>query len=208
MCPARKMQQARAAGMPHAKQIADRTIFAAVSEAVERGRGDRPSFLFPVRATGGMITTAQLMQALQAQLEGTPRFLVAAEVRPGGKAEVEVDRVEGSITLDELTAINKGLREHFGDALDDLELQVGSPGLGRPFKVQQQYRKHIGQGVEVAMADGTLLHGTLEGFDGAGITLRLLQPAKVKGRMPKLAEETTAIPFTAIKSTQATIKLN
>lgn len=154
------------------------------------------------------MTTDQLIQALQEQLQGTPRFLVAAAVRPGGKAEVEVDRSEGYITLEELTAIHKGLRDRFGEALDDLELQVGSPGLGKPFKVEAQFRKHIGQGVEVAMADGALLHGILESFDGTGIALRLLQPAKVKGRKPKLAEETTVIPFTAIKSTQATIKLN
>lgn len=155
-----------------------------------------------------MITSEQLEQALLRQLAGTPHFLVSLTVRPGGKAVVEVDHAEAPITLADLAAINKQLQEEFGEALDDMEIQVGSPGLGRPFKVEHQYRKHIGKEVEVLHIDGTLMQGMLEAFDSTGITLRILQPAKVKGRQPKLSDTATVIPFTAIKSTQATINLN
>ncbi len=155
-----------------------------------------------------MITTDQLQQALQQQLDGTPRFVVSADVRPGGKAVVEVDHDDAPITLADLTAINKGLQEAFGEALDDVEMQVGSPGLGKPFKVERQYRKRLGKKVDVSMADGTELQGVLEAFDNDGISLRILQPTKVKGRQPKLSDETTVIPFTGIKAVQATINLN
>lgn len=155
-----------------------------------------------------MITTTQLEEVLQRQLAGTARFLVSAEVRPGGKAVVEVDREEGPITLDELTAINKGLQAELGEALDDVELQVGSPGLGRPFKVAQQFDKHLGKEVDVLLADGGSLKGVLEARDTAGITLRVLLPSKVKGRAAKLSKESTVIPFTGIKAVQASIKLN
>lgn len=176
------------------------------SEAVkERKRG--PPLFFVPRSPVAMITTQQLQNALRQQLEGTPHFLVGAEVRPGGKAVVEVDN-DAAITLSDLSAINQGLRDTFGEALDDVELQVGSPGLGRPFKVERQYRKHLGKQVEVALTDGKVVQGILEGCTPEAITVRILQPAKVKGRMPKLSEETTVIPFTGIKSTQATIKLN
>ncbi|MBX2983963.1 MAG: hypothetical protein WBB32_02735 [Flavobacteriales bacterium] len=155
-----------------------------------------------------MITSDQLAQALQRHLADTPHFLVSAEVRAGGKALVEVDHDEAPITLGDLTAINKLLHEEFGEALDDLELQVSSPGLGRPFKVERQYRKRLGKNVEVLLSDGTSLEGVLEAYDDQGITLRILQPSKVKGRQPKLSDETTVIPFTGIKSTQASINLN
>lgn len=155
-----------------------------------------------------MITSDQLEQALLKQLEGTPHFLVSAAVRPGGKAVVEVDHGEGSITLADLTAINTGLLEKFGEALDDMEVQVGSPGLGKPFKVERQYLKHLGKNVDVTLSDGTSFQGVLEAYDDTGITLRILHPSKVKGRQPKLSEETTVIPFTGIKTTQASIKLN
>ena len=155
-----------------------------------------------------MIQTRQLIEALQRQLAGTPRFLVSAEVRPGGKAVVEVDNAEAPVTMAELAEINKGLQAEFGEALDDLELQVGSPGIGRPFKVEQQYRKHVGKKVEVVLADGRLLQGLLESHDDNGIGLRELRPSKVKGRLPKPSEETTVIPFTGIKAVQADININ
>ncbi len=153
-----------------------------------------------------MITSQQLEIALQRQLEGTPHFLVGAEVRPGGKAVVEVDN-DTAITLADLGDINQGLRDTFGEALDDVELQVGSPGLGRPFKVERQYRKHIGKQVEVALSDGKQVTGLLEDYAPEALTLRILQPSKIKGRLPKLADETTVIPITGIKTTQASITI-
>lgn len=154
-----------------------------------------------------MITTAMLTQALERQLEGTPHFLVFAEVRPSGKAIVEVDN-DKAITLNDLTAINKGLRDTFGEALDDIELEVSSPGMGRPFRVKRQYQKHTGRMVEVLRTDGKLVRAKLVGFDDHGITVLLEQPAKVKGRPAKLDTDTTAIPFADIKSTQASINFN
>lgn len=154
-----------------------------------------------------MITTQELTQALERQLAGTPHFLVFAEVRPSGKAIIEVDN-DRSITIEDLTAINRGLREAFGDALDDLDLEVSSPGVGRPFRVLRQYDKHVGRTVEVELTEGGHLAGELAGVDAEGIALLVEHPSKVKGRAPKLDSEPTTIPFSRIKSTQATIKFN
>ena len=148
-----------------------------------------------------------LTEALERHLEGTPHFLVHAEVRPSGKAIVEVDN-DKAITLNDLTAINKGLRETFGEALDDLELEVSSPGMGRPFKVKRQFQKHTGRLVEILKKDGQLVRAQLVAFDEDGLTVKIEQPSKVKGRLPKLDKDTTAIPFADIKSTQASINFN
>ena len=40
------------------------------------------------------------------------------------------------------------------------------------------------------------------------LELRIQHPSKVKGRLPKLDEEVTTVPFADIKSTQATITFN
>ncbi|MFT3884244.1 MAG: hypothetical protein QM724_02070 [Flavobacteriales bacterium] len=154
-----------------------------------------------------MITTAELTQALERQLEGTPHFLVSAEVRPSGKAIVEVDN-DRAITLNDLTAINHGLREEFGEALDDIELEVSSPGMGRPFKVMRQYHKHIGRLVEVQLKDGRTLTGQLAAASGTEVALLKQVPTKIKGRTPKLEEEPTVIAFPDIKHTQAIIQFN
>lgn len=154
-----------------------------------------------------MITTAVLTETLERQLAGTPHFLVHAEVRPGGKAIVEVDN-DKAITLDDLIAINQGLRDVLGEALDDVELEVGSPGMGRPFRVPQQFRKHIGRMVEVLTADGRTTKGRLLAHTDEALTLQREVPSKVKGRAPKLEEEPTVIPFAVIRSTQASVNIN
>lgn len=154
-----------------------------------------------------MITTAALTETLERQLAGTPHFLVFAEVRPSGKAIVEVDN-DRSITLNDLTEINHGLRSAFGEALDDVELEVSSPGMGRPFRVKRQYQKHLGRSVDVLLTDNRLVKGRLAAFSDLGLTLHKEIPTKVKGRPTKWEEEATAIPFTDIKSTQASIHFN
>jgi ribosome maturation factor RimP len=151
-----------------------------------------------------MITTRQLNEALERQLAGTPVFVVAAEVRPNGKAVVEVDN-DTHIGLDELAAINRGLHDTLGTALDDVELEVGSPGMGRPFRVMQQYRKHTGRLVHVTLNDGRDLEGVLEHVNDSGIGLRVQHHSKVKGRPPRLDNEVTALPFTQINETRTLI---
>ena len=154
-----------------------------------------------------MITTQELTEALERQLDGTPHFVVRAEVRPSGKAIVEVDN-DKAVTLATLTDINNGLRASFGERLDDVELEVGSPGMGNPFRVRRQYHKHVGRVVEVDLNNGSTVTGKLQTVSDEGISLLVQQPSKVKGRLPKEDKDPTAIPFADIKSTKATYKFN
>ncbi len=154
-----------------------------------------------------MITVEQVKRIVERHLDGTSHFIVAVEVRPGNKVVIEVDNNK-AITLQELANLNKAVREDLGEAGDDCELQVSSPGMGRPFKVQQQYTKHIGRLVQVQMNDGRMLEGILENFDPEMLTLRIQHPSKVKGRLPKLDKDVTQIPFAEIKSTKASITFN
>ena len=154
-----------------------------------------------------MVTADTVRSIVEQHLEGTAHFLVAVEVRPGGKVVVELDN-DKAITLNDLTAVNKALREGLGEALDDCELQVSSPGMGRPFKVMRQYQKHIGRIVQVTLTDGRALEGKLEHCDGTTIGLRIQHPSKVKGRLPKLDAEVSVFPFEEIKSTKASITFN
>ena len=153
-----------------------------------------------------MITAEHVQRIVEHHLEGTTHFLVAVEVRPG-KVVVEVDN-DRAITLQELATLNKAVREELGEAADDAELQFSSPGMGRPFKVMRQYQKHVGRIVDIVLNDGRALHGQLAALNGTTLDLRIQHPSKVKGRLPKLDEEVTTVPFGDIKSTQATITFN
>jgi ribosome maturation factor RimP len=55
--------------------------------------------------------------------------------------------------------------------MGDYELEVGSAGLGQPFKVEQQYANHVGDNVEVVDADGKKMVGVLKSVEGRMFTL-------------------------------------
>jgi ribosome maturation factor RimP len=152
-----------------------------------------------------MVTVEQLRSIVEQHLEGTSHFLVDVALHPGGKAVVEVDN-DKAITIEELVRLNKAVRGSLGEQADDLELQVGSPGMGRPFKVARQYGKHMGRLVEVQLADGRSLAGQLAAYDDETMGLRIQHPSKVKGRPPKLDEEVTTFPLAGIISTRSIIK--
>ena len=139
------------------------------------------------------MTLEQVSNSVEKHLQGTDHFVVAVEMRPGGKVIVEVDN-DRAITLQELADLNKAVREDLGTEADEHEFQFSSPGMGRPFKVD--------------LVDGRTLEGKLERFDGANVDLRIQHPSKVKGRLPKLDADITTIPFKEIKSTKASITFN
>lgn len=154
-----------------------------------------------------MVTEQQVRHSLERHLEGTTHFVVDVAVRPGPKVVVEVDN-DRAITLEELARLNKAVREDLGADADDCELQFSSPGMGRPFKVQRQYHKHMGRIVEVLFTDGRVLEGMLVTYTESELGLRIQHPSKVKGRLPKLDEEVTTFPVAEVKATKATIKFN
>ena len=154
-----------------------------------------------------MVTVEQVTSIVEKHLDGSSQFLVNVEVRPGNKVVVEVDS-DRSITVQELAELNRALRDGLGERVDECELQVSSPGVGRPFRVPRQYAKHTGKLVQVQLNDGRQLEGILEQAGDQDLSLRIQHPSKVKGRLPKLDKEVTIIPFAEIKATKASIKFN
>jgi len=152
-----------------------------------------------------MITEEQMRAIVQHHLEGTRHFLVDVEVRSGDKVVVEVDDPQ-AITLEQLVLLNRAIRAELDEQGLDCELQVSSPGMGRPFKVPAQYTKHTGRLVVVKLEDGRTLEGRMEGVDKASLHLRLMIPSKVKGRPDKMDDEVTVLPWASVRSTQASLK--
>jgi ribosome maturation factor RimP len=105
--------------------------------------------------------------ALAAGLE-----VVDVQYRPEGGRQVLrllIDRPEGGVTLDQLTAVSREL----GDVLDAhdavpgrYQLECSSPGLNRPLLREAHFRRAVGQRVRVrtrtAIDGRRQFHGTLE----------------------------------------------
>jgi ribosome maturation factor RimP len=74
---------------------------------------------------------------------------------------IEIDHADG-VWIEDCADLSRFLQEKLGDELGDYELEVGSAGIGQPFKVIQQYRNHVGKDVEVLQKDGQKVQGVLK----------------------------------------------
>ena len=103
-------------------------------------------------------------------LEGKDYFLVDIEISRDNKIVVEIDHADG-VWIEDCVELSRFIEDHLDREAEDFELEVGSAGLGQPFKVAQQYVNFVGKEVEVLDADGKKYKGVLKGVDGRDFTV-------------------------------------
>ena len=124
-----------------------------------------------------MITNATLASLAEEWLQGKDYFLVDTEVTADYRLLVEIDCKEG-VWIEDCADLSRYIQERLGSEMDDYELEVGSAGIGQPFKVVQQYQIHVGDDVEVLTLDGKKLKGRLAAVDTEAETFSLLTTEK------------------------------
>ena len=97
-------------------------------------------------------------------------FLVDIEMCDDDRIVIEIDHADG-VWIEDCAALSRFLQEKVGEEMGDYELEVGSAGLGQPFKVEQQYVNHVGENVEVIDAEGKKLTGVLKAVEGRTFTI-------------------------------------
>ena len=108
-----------------------------------------------------MITKEAIKALVEEWLLNGDYFLVDIQMSGDDRIVIEIDCADG-VWIEDCAELSRFLQERMGDELGDYELEVGSAGLGQPFKVEQQYLNHVGDQVEVVTADGKKLTGTLK----------------------------------------------
>ena len=114
-------------------------------------------------------------------LQGNDYFLVDIIFGADDRIVIEIDHADG-VWIEDCAELSRFLQEKLGDDLGDYELEVGSAGLGQPFKVEQQYRNHIGDEVEVLQQDGIKLKGILKAVEGGEFTLTVQEKQHLEGK--------------------------
>ncbi len=107
-----------------------------------------------------MIDKDLLIKTVEEALEGTDKYLVAVTVSPADLINVEIDS-DSNVDIDTCARITRQIESVFDRDAEDYELEVGSAGLTSPLKVFRQYRKNIGNDMEVLTRDGRKLRGVL-----------------------------------------------
>lgn len=145
----------------------------------------------------------QIVKDLVSQwLEDKDYFLTDLTISPDDRIVVEIDHEEG-VWIEDCVDLSRFIESHLDREQEDYELEVGSAGIGQPFKVLRQYEIHQGDSVEVMTTDGKKLTGVLGGVTADGFTLTVMEKVREEGqKRPKMVERVLELGFDNVKSTK------
>ena len=135
-----------------------------------------------------MINKETIQTLTEEWLSGNDYFLVDINFGADDRIVIEIDHADG-VGIEDCAELSRFLQERLGDELGEFELEVGSAGLGQPFKVAQQYINHVGDMVEVLDLEGKKFQGILKAVDGNNFTVTVQEKQKQEGKKrPVLVE--------------------
>ena len=146
-----------------------------------------------------MINKETVKALVEEWLQNGDYFLVDIMFGTDDRIVIEIDHADG-VWIEDCAELSRFLQEKLGDELGDYELEVGSAGIGQPFKVEQQYVNHIGDEVEVLSADGKKFLGVLKEVNGREFVLTVKEKQTVEGKKrPVMAEVDKTFSMDSIK---------
>lgn len=149
-----------------------------------------------------MISKDTVRSIVEEWLDGKEYFLVDIEISPDDCIVVEIDHADG-VWIEDCVALSRYIEDHLSRDEEDYELEVGSAGLGQPFKVPQQYHCFVGKDVEVLDADGKKYKGVLKSVDGGDFTVTVEEKQKVEGKKrPQLVSVDRTFQMDTVKYTK------
>lgn len=149
-----------------------------------------------------MIEKKTICELVEEWLKDKDYFLVEVIVSPDDKIVVEIDHKDG-VWIEDCVDLSRFIESRLNRDAEDFELEVGSAGIGQPFKVLQQYINHIGEEVEVLTNDGRKLSGVLKEADERHFIVTVQKKVKEEGmKRPKMVDEDLDFTYEEIKYTK------
>ena len=149
-----------------------------------------------------MIERNTVKTVVEEWLSGNDYFLVDVTFTPDDRIVVEIDHADG-VWIEDCAELSRFMQERLGEDLGDYELEVGSAGIGQPFKVEQQYVNHIGKDVEVLDSEGKKVQGVLKQVEGRNFVVTVKEKQKLEGKKrPQLVEVDKTYNMDNIKYTK------
>ena len=135
-----------------------------------------------------MIDKNVVRDLVEEWLKDKEYFLVGVEISADDKIVVEIDHADG-VWIEDCVQLSRYIEDHLSRDEEDYGLEVGSAGLGQPFKVPQQYVNYIGKEVEVLDADGKKYRGVMKSVDGRDFTITFKEKVKKEGTKRPVLED-------------------
>ena len=131
-------------------------------------------------------------------------FLVEVRIKPTNNVKVFLDADNG-ISIERLVQFNRRLYKELEEEQvfpnNDFSLEISSPGLDEPLRLNRQYKKNVGRYVEVVQTDGEKTEGKLISAEDDQV---VVEEEKGKGKKKEMVQH--IIPLTNIKTTKIQIK--
>ncbi len=135
-------------------------------------------------------------------LEGKDYFLTDLTVSPDDRIVVEIDHEEG-VWIEDCVELSRFIESQLDREQEDFELEVGSAGIGQPFKVLRQYEIHQGDRVETLTLDGHKFEGVLQSVSPEGFVLTVKDKVREEGaKRPRIIDRNVIFKFTEVKWTK------
>jgi len=148
-----------------------------------------------------VLAVEQKLSELLTELPGY--FLVEISVKPTNNIKVFMDADQGA-AIDQLSRINRALYKWVEENLfpnGDFSIEVSSPGLDEPLKLDRQYQKNIGRMVEIVLKNGLKKEGKLVSVSE---NEKVIEEEKGKGKKKEVVQH--IILKEEIKTTKVQIK--
>ena len=135
-----------------------------------------------------MINKETIQTLTEEWLQGNDYFLVDINFGADDRIVIEIDHADG-VWIEDCADLSRFIEERVSREEEDYELEVGSAGLGQPFKILRQYEIHVGKEVETLAKDGKKYRGTLLSVDQEGFELGVMQKVKEEGKKRPVNKE-------------------
>lgn len=131
-----------------------------------------------------MITKEDVLAIVKDKVEADGNFIVEVSVGPSNEIRVVVDS-ENGIPISYCEEIDALIETKLDRDKEDYSLEVSSAGICTELKVYGQFRKNIGNKVEVTMPNGAWVRGVLVDADELGFDVETEEKRKVEGEKKK-----------------------
>ncbi|MBQ7180808.1 MAG: ribosome assembly cofactor RimP [Bacteroidaceae bacterium] len=154
-----------------------------------------------------MIEKNTVLNVVNEWLAGKDYFLVDLSVSDDDRIVVVIDHADG-VWIEDCADLSRYIETRINREEEDYELEVGSAGLGQPFRVRRQYEIHIGKPVETQTTDGNKYRGILNAVDESGFVLTVVQKVMEEGKKrPVNKEVPVRLEFENVAYTKYQIKI-
>lgn len=171
------------------------------------GKGDNSS-LFYYHKLIALLSIEEIIETGIRELGFEDTYVVEVKVK-GKKIEIFVDSDEG-INLQKCQRLSRWIEATLDENSmfgDEYTLEVSSPGVGTPLKLQRQYPKNIGKTIEVKYGEGMHVKGTLTNVGPESIEVSFETKVK-EGKKTKKVMEIREIKFEDIIESRIKISFN